>query len=135
MNGVIPEEYYGLPGSTDIPQRSPEYQNHPRISYVTKLPDDMHQQFLQWVQQNHVPYDPGPHADYDMPGFWLALMSGDKQATSGISPVDGRLHFTDYFKTPYHRSFSNQSKYSTSPDDPRWVGRQLIYKGNVLYEE
>jgi hypothetical protein len=127
-----------MPGLLDYMQHSsllsPEYKNSPQRSWVTKLPEWEQQPFMDWVQQNQVPYDPSPYADYDMPGFWRALQAKDPRAVSGMAP-DGRLHFTDAFKTPYHKSFSNESRYSTSPNDPNWDKNRLMYMGRALYQE
>ena len=68
--------------------------------------------FRKWVKDNKVPFDPdakGPQ-DYDMRGFWKALQAGDEKAKSGIDPNDGKLHYPDYWKTPYHETFSAESQ-------------------------
>jgi hypothetical protein len=112
------------------------YAISPLGGYITKLPPDQQALFLEWVRQNKIPYDPSPKADYDMPGFWQALQSNDPKAVSAIDPYDKKLHFTDYFKTPYHKTFSEESKYSV-PGAPKWSpdGSQLIDKnGNVIFD-
>jgi hypothetical protein len=98
--------------------------------------------FMDWVRKNNVPYDPSPQADYDMPGFWKGLMSGDPRAHSGINPNDNRLHFTDAWKTPYHHTFSNQSIYSKNQTDPQWQARpptqhgwNLMQFGKPIFQE
>ena len=111
---------------------SPNYINSPRTSYITPLHPLEQAMFMDWVAQNKVPYDPSPHADYDMPGFWKAMVQGDPRATSGINPADNRIHFPDTWKTPYHDSFSNQSIYSTNPTDPRWEPRIPTQHGGIL---
>lgn len=103
--------------------------------YISKLNDQDEQKFQQWVKDNKIPFDPSPKADYDMRGFWSALMQGDPRATTGINPADNRIHFTDVWKTPYHKTFSNQSIYA-SKDAPHWDGDKLIdMYGNVLADE
>jgi len=114
--------------------RSDNYRNSPRKSYVTQLAPQERPAFENWVRKNKVPYDPSPEADYDMPGFWKALQMGDKRAASGIAP-DGKLHFTDFFKTPYHKTFSNESKYSTNKSDPQWRDNILYQYGNIVADE
>jgi hypothetical protein len=94
-------------------------------------------EFRQWVQQNKVPFqfDPGPQ-DYDMRGFWQALMSGDPRAVSAIDPNDQRLHYPDYWKTPYHETFSNESQWA-APNAPRWNDKdQLVAAdGTILFDD
>ena len=105
--------------------------------FATKLTPEDEKSFRQWVEKNHVPFDPnarGPQ-DYDMRGFWKGLTSGDPHATTGVDPNDGRLHFTDYWKTPYHASFSAESKFATS-GAPDWRGDQLVGKdGTVIFDD
>lgn len=43
--------------------------------------------------------------DYDMRGFWK---SG---ADTSVNPIDGQIHYSDEWKTPLHRSFSNESRF------------------------
>lgn len=103
--------------------------------YITKLSAKESPKFMAWVKANNVPYDPSPNADYDMPGFWKAQLAGDEAAKSGINQNDGKLHFTDKFKTPRHKSFSNESIYAT-PAAPHWDGDRLVDKdGNVVFDE
>jgi hypothetical protein len=119
----------------DEPEPSP-YAISPLGGYITKLPPEQMAQFMTWVKANNVPYDPSPTADYDMPGFWSALQAKDPRAVSSVDPYDQKLHFTDYFKTPYHKTFSAESKFAV-PGAPIWSedGAQLIDKnGNVVFD-
>lgn len=114
--------------------------------YQTQLSSQEETQFRQWLQQhsdqppiaNFNPND--PKADYDMRGYWKAAKAGDPRTRPSVNPSDLRMHFTDAWKTPYHRSFSAESQYSM-PDAPRWKGSDqggwyLQDKfGNVLYDE
>src|SRR5579864_575996 len=99
------------------------------------LPDEM--KFQSWVKQNKIPFDDSPTSDYDMRGFWKAAQSGDPRATTQVSSFDGKVHFNDAWKTPYHESFSNESMYAT-PNAPAWQGSDdtgyaLVDKvGNVV---
>jgi hypothetical protein len=103
--------------------------------YQTALTPQQEAQFQNWVKQNNVPFDPGPYADYDMRGFWKGMTTGDPRARTGISPYDKQLHFTDTWKTPYHRTFSNESIYAPK-DAPHWEGDRLIDKdGKVVADE
>jgi hypothetical protein len=97
--------------------------------------------FRKWVQSQKVPFDfEDKYPDYDMRGFYRALMSGDEKATSAINPSDNKLHYPDYWKTPYHESFSNESQWATK-DAPKWVGddkagwKLVDSKGNVYKDE
>lgn len=106
-------------------------------AYNTPLPAPVEQQFRGWVDQNHVPFDPNASvSDYDMRGFWQALQSQDPRAMTGVNPNDGRLHYPDYWKTPYHRSFSAESQWA-GPQAPRWNGAdQLVTPdGRVVFDE
>jgi GGDEF domain-containing protein/predicted RNA methylase len=94
--------------------------------YFTQLPAAQEKQFRQWVAANNINFDPDAKiADYDMRGFWLARQNG-KAPRTAINEYDNKLHFTDKFKTPYDRTFSNESRYA-KPDAPHWVdGRYLV---------
>jgi hypothetical protein len=70
---------------------------------------------------------------YDMRGYWKDIASKGRNE-SGINPIDKKHHYPDTYKTPYHESFSNESKYATR-DAPHWVGEKLIDKrGRAIYE-
>lgn len=106
-----------------------------RQPYQTALPPEQEAQFQSWVKTNNVPWQDTPNADYDMRGFWKGMSSGDPRAQTGVSAFDGKLHFTDTWKTPYHKTFSNESMYAT-PDAPHWDGDILKDKqGNVVADE
>lgn len=76
------------------------------------------------MKENKIPWRDEPNADYDMRGFWKA---GGKRAANG--------HFPDTYKTPYHKSFSNESRYATK-DAPHWEGDRLVDKnGRVIVDE
>jgi hypothetical protein len=103
----------------------------PAGGYLTRLSPRDESLFKQWVDKNNVPFDPSPNADYDMRGFWKSGQGG-----TAVNPNDGKLHFPDTFKTPYHQSFSSESKFAT-PDAPTWNDKsQLVDKaGNVVFDE
>lgn len=95
---------------------------------LTKLDLDQEGKFQNWANTNKVPITP----DYDMRGFWR------DGGQSGISPVDGRIHYTDKYKTPLHESFSGESIYSKQGiPKPTWNKQnQLIDpSGKVLFDE
>jgi hypothetical protein len=97
--------------------------------------DEEEIQFLNWVHKNNVPFDPNdPHPDYDMRGFYKALQSGDKRATTAIDPHDKKIHYPDWWKTPYHETFSADSQWA-SKGAPKWNEHdQLVTpKGQILF--
>jgi hypothetical protein len=87
--------------------------------YMTKLDPLSEMAFQQWIADNKVPFNDAPDGDYDMRGFYKSMVAGDGKANTGMNANDGQLHFTDYFKTPYHESFSAESKYAV-PGAPQW---------------
>lgn len=105
--------------------------------YNTPLQFNQETQFRKWVGQERVPFDPNAaSSDYDMRGFWQSLQAGDPRATRAIDPNDNRLHYPDYWKTPTHETFSNQSQWAT-PDAPMWTpdDRLVDKKGQVLFDD
>jgi hypothetical protein len=87
------------------------------------------------VKAKKVPWQDTPTADYDMRGYWKSLVAGDPNAKQKKSDFDGKMHFPDTYKTPYHKTFSNESKYATS-DAPHWEEDRLIDKdGGVVADE
>jgi len=105
--------------------------------YETQLDPAKEQQFRAWVKQNKVPFNLNdPISDYDMRGFWNDLQTGSPDAQTAVDPNDGKLHFTDKWKTPYHETFSRLSTYA-QPNAPYWLAdRYLIdHTGNVLFDD
>lgn len=126
-----------LSAISDMPPPEPSpYAKPSKQGYITPLTSDEAAAFSAWVKKNNVPYDPSTTADYDMPGFWKALAAGDPKATQAVDPNDGKMHFTDYWKTPYHETFSRESQYAL-PDAPEWNDKdQLVDKdGNVIFDD
>lgn len=93
--------------------------------YVTSLSPSDEGNFQDWVKSNNVPFDDSPQSDYDMRGYWKAMAAGDKNAKTEINPDDHLPHYPDTYKTPYHKTFSNESMYAT-PDAPHWEGDKLV---------
>lgn len=95
-------------------------------------------QFRQWVQQNNVPFDVhAPMSDYDMRGYWQALQRNQPMARgTEINPNDNRPHFTDYYKTPLHKTFSGESQWGDA-NTPRWANDSQLAapSGKVVYDE
>jgi hypothetical protein len=92
--------------------------------YITELDPKEEAQFQQWVKSNKIPFDPSPSSDYDMRGYWKDIASKGKSETA-VNQYDNRIHFPDTYKTPYHESFSNESKYANE-NAPRWVGNRYL---------
>lgn len=109
-----------------------------RADYNTSLPQMDEFQFRQWVADNKVPFNPNADGgqDYDMRGYWQGLMQQNPRAVSGMNANDGQLHFSDYWKTPYHSSFSNESKYA-APMAPRWINDSQLAapSGRIIFDE
>lgn len=106
--------------------------------YNTQLPAQQEAQFRMWVQQNNVPFDiAAPVSDYDMRGFWQALQARDPKALTAINPNDKELHYPDYWKTPYHESFSAESQWADHSKAPSWNDKdQLVAPdGTVVFDE
>ncbi|MDE2097095.1 MAG: hypothetical protein KGL39_07605 [Patescibacteria group bacterium] len=124
---LTPEQVY------ERNKRFIKYGNH---EYNTKLSPKEETEFRAWVKKNNVPFDIGAKVtDYDMRGFWKALQSGDPRAKSAIDPNDKRLHYPDYWKTPYDLTFSAQSQWAT-PGAPNWRGNQLVMPtGQVVFDD
>jgi hypothetical protein len=107
-------------------------------TYRTDLADQ-EPAFQKWVQDNKVPFDvnrTGPD-DYDMRGFWKGAQDGDKRAVTTPNPNDGKIHYDDKWKTPYHKSFSSESQWA-QPNAPTWNDKdQLIdpSNGGVVFDE
>ena len=109
-------------------------------NYRTTLSSTEENEFQQWAQQNKIPSEtasgkPDPtfsasDNNYDMRGYFRALKRGKAKQD------DKTRHFPDTWKTPYHKSFSNESQYAL-PTAPRWNQQdQLIdASGNVLFDE
>lgn len=95
---------------------------------MTRLSAQDEATFRLWVQANHVPLTP----DYDMRGFWKSGLS------TQINANDHRIHYSDRFKTPLHRSFSGESIYADQAKlPPMWNDRdQLVaHDGTVIVDE
>jgi hypothetical protein len=99
--------------------------------YQTQLGTLDEADFQQWVRDNRIPFDSSPSADYDMRGYWQGLVNGDPRATRDPET----RHFPDTWKTPFHKSFSDESIYA-GDQAPHWYGYQLIdHFGRVVADE
>lgn len=101
-----------------------------RLSYTDEL------EFQKWVRDHRIPYEDTPRADYDMRGYFQAMRRGDPNAQTQVSAFDGKPHFPDTYKTPYHETFSNESMYAT-PNAPRWDEKNVLRNkiGGVIFDE
>lgn len=110
----------------------------PGQSYNTPLSMLDEMAFRQWVQNNHVPFDPNSTApqDYDMRGFYQGLQQGNPKALTAVNPNDHQLHFPDYWKTPIHQSFSNESQWA-GPNAPSWNAQDQLVgpNGRIVFDE
>jgi hypothetical protein len=107
-------------------------------SYNTPLSPLDEFAYRQWVQQNRVPTDPTATGaqDYDMRGFYQGLQQGNPRAQSAINPNDSQMHFPDFWKTPLHQTFSNESQWAP-PTAPQWTPNDQLAQpnGRVLFDE
>lgn len=110
----------------------------PGQSYNTQLGTLGEMAFRQWVAQNHVPFNPDATTpqDYDMRGFYQGLQQQNPKATTAVNSNDGRLHFPDYWKTPIHQSFSNESQWA-GPNAPSWNEQDQLVSpnGRIVFDE
>lgn len=110
----------------------------PGASYNTRLSPMDEFAYRQWVQQNNVPTNPNSMMpqDYDMRGFYQGLQQGNPKARSAIDPNDSRLHYPDFWKTPLHQTFSNESQWAP-PTAPQWTPNDQLAapNGRVLFDD
>ena len=118
-------------------QRNAPYIAPGASNFNTQLPMLQEMQFRDWVSKNRVPFDANAGVqDYDMRGFWQALMNGNPRATTAANANDGQMHYPDYWKTPFHESFSNESQWA-GPMAPRWNDKDQLFapNGKILFDE
>lgn len=110
----------------------------PGASYNTKLNPLDEMAYRQWVQDNHVPTNPDATTpqDYDMRGFYQGLQQQNPRAQSAVDPNDNQLHYPDYWKTPLHNTFSNESQWA-APNSPSWTDDDKLVSpnGRVLFDD
>lgn len=111
----------------------------PSQGFDTKLDPIRELMFRQWVSDNKVPFNPnaqGP-TDYDMRGYYQGLQNGNPMARpTEINPNDNNPHYTDYYKTPLHQSFSSGSQWA-GPNAPQWINDHQLasQSGRILLDE
>lgn len=126
----VPDEY-----GDNFARNQPYVRPGPN-NYTTQL-GGQEPAFRQWVNQNAIPFNPdAPVSDYDMRGFYRALTNNDPRAQSAVDPNDSRMHYPDYWKTPYHETFSNQSQWA-KPNAPAWTGDDKLVapSGRILFDD
>ncbi len=105
--------------------------------YNTPLAPPAEKQFQDWVKEKEIPFDTqAPVSDYDMRGFYQAYTAGDPRARRGLNASDGTMHFPDYWKTPYHESFSNECQWAV-PHAPAWnsLDQLVDQNGRIVFDE
>jgi hypothetical protein len=120
--------------------------------YQTQLSPGDESLFRSWLTSNAqvapgiAAFNPDDRqSDYDMRGWWQAYSNPQhpqNQLTSmGTSSYDMQPHFNDYWKTPYHETFSQESQWAKPNKAPQWFddgqgGWKLIdRKGKVIKHE
>jgi hypothetical protein len=108
------------------------------LNMTTQLSEPDEAAFRQWVAANNVPFTPtAPSArTTTCAASGRACSAAIPRAKTGIDPNDQRLHFTDTWKTPYHESFSGESKFA-APGAPSWNDQdQLVAPGGrVMFDD
>ena len=129
---------YSPPTNEQIYQRNTQFVRPGDHTYNTVLPPMDELLFRGWLQKNGVPFNPeAPVSDYDMRGFYRGLMQGDPKAKSAIDPNDNQLHYPDWWKTPYHETFSNESQWANPNTAPSWTedDKLVTPAGRVLFDD
>lgn len=106
-------------------------------SYNTQLSPLEEMAFRQWVSTNKVPFNPDSQSsDYDMRGFYRGLQQNSPMSQSSVNQNDNRLHYSDYYKTPSHNSFSGESQWADE-NTPRWANDTQLAdpNGRVVFDE
>lgn len=132
LTRALPQVFTG----DDTATKNMRYANsQDNSNYTTKLSNEDESNFQNWVKQNNVPFDPSEKSDYDMRGYWKDIAANGADSTS-VNANDGNAHYPDTYKTPYHQSFSNESKYANE-NAPSWNDKdQLVTKdGSVVFDE
>lgn len=112
--------------------------------YNTRLDPVSELAFRGWLIQNNVPFQPDTKVtDYDMRGFYKGLIGGHPMAKQAFDQIDNRMHYSDYWKTPYHETFSgaggpySQGSQWAGPVAPQWNAQnQLISpSGKIMFDD
>lgn len=110
----------------------------PGATYDTQLSPLDEMAYRQWVKDNNVPTNPDTTApqDYDMRGFYQGLQQQNPRAQSAVDPNDAQMHYPDYWKTPLHQTFSNESQWA-GPNAPSWTDDDKLIQSNgrVVFDD
>lgn len=121
----------------EVYQRNSPYVAEGAGNFNTELNPLQELLFRSWIDKNKVPFNPdSSKSDYDMRGFFSAMQSGDPRANASMNQNDSQMHYPDYWKTPYHETFSSESRWA-KPVAPKWNEQdQLIApSGRILFDE
>ena len=71
-----------------------------------------------------------------MRGFYQGLQQQNPRAQSAIDPNDSRMHYPDYWKTPIHQTFSNESQWAPA-NAPSWTDDDKLMQpnGRVVFDD
>lgn len=119
-------------------EKNKQYLKEGEHNYNTELSPKDELLFRDWLKRNNVPFDVNAKiTDYDMRGFWKAYSEGDPKAKPSVNPNDKQIHYSDYWKTPYHESFSAESQWADPKKAPQWNDKdQLVLPdGTVIFDE
>jgi hypothetical protein len=132
------------PAQAALFQRNQAYLADGQHTYNTVLTPEQEQQFRAWLADKSDKQDLGraefdPNAktvNYDMRGWWLAASQGDEKAKLVIDPNDKLKHRNDYWKTPYHETFSAESQWA-GQNAPKWNDKdQLVAPdGTIIFDD
>ena len=125
------------PTADEIFARNKPYVRPGEHSYNTPLTPRGEEAFRSWLKKSDVPFDADASVtDYDMRGFFKALSAGDPRAVSAIDQNDQRVHYPDYWKTPFHETFSSESQWAT-PVAPQWnsLDQLVTPGGRIMFDD
>jgi hypothetical protein len=142
-----------MAGVAEMLARNAAYTKPGASGFDTQLPQMDEFSYRDWVQQNHVPTQPDAKGmqDYDMrgyyrtaqsPGAWNllrsqgAIPSDMEPLGTKVDPNDNKPHYPDYWKTPAHETFSNESQWAT-PMAPQWTPDDKLAapSGRVMFDD
>ena len=108
-------------------------------SFATTLPPEQEAAFQAYIADKSDPTDLGRNVDntYDMRGWFQGMQAGDPRAALVVNPNDGLKHRDDWWKTPYHPSFSVDSQWADPTKAPKWNEQdQLVLpNGSIVFDE
>ncbi len=117
-------------GKMMIPHHADGAVVSPKLPYQTALSPSQEAEFQRYARlRPGYKFDPMPQGDYDERGQWLAQKKGLDPGgnwTQGQALTEDKAdgpHGSDVWKTPYHRGFSNESKYAMTGREPSWNSR------------